>query len=74
MPHDFQLTEQQVSFFETFGYFAFPNLLADRIDETIREFQAVWEQRCSDNHGKPHDDMTLAYVLIMLVLLLLGTQ
>ena len=39
----FKLTEQQLSFFETFGYLSFPGLLADRIEEIDREFEAVWE-------------------------------
>ena len=28
-----KLTEQQLSFFDTFGYLAFPGLMADCIDE-----------------------------------------
>ena len=38
------LTEQQVRFFETFGYLGLPGLLADRIDEIVQEFEAFSEQ------------------------------
>jgi hypothetical protein len=49
------LTEQQRSFFETFGYLAFPGLMADRIDEIIAEFEALWESHGGGHNGKPHD-------------------
>ena len=50
-----ELTEQQVRFFETFGYIGLPGLLADRIDEIIGEFEGVWESRGGGHAGSPHD-------------------
>ena len=52
---DFTLTEQQQTFFKTFGFLAFPGLLRDRIDEIIREFEAVFAQRGGGHAGKPHE-------------------
>lgn len=51
----FKLTEQHLSFFDTFGYLSFPGLLADRIEEIDREFEAVWEANGGGHYGKPHD-------------------
>ncbi len=49
------LTEQQLSFFNTFGYLSFPGLLRDRIDQIIEDYHAVWEAEGNSHHGKPHD-------------------
>ena len=49
------ITEQQVGFFRTFGYLSFPGLMADRIEEIVREFEAVWAAHGSGHNGKPHD-------------------
>jgi len=54
--HDFKLTDQQLSFFGTFGYLSFPGLMADRIDEIVREFEAVWAEHGGGHNGKPHDE------------------
>lgn len=51
----FHLTEQQIRHFETFGYLAFPGLMADRIDAITRDFEALWESRGGGHHGQPHD-------------------
>ena len=48
------LSEQQMSFFRTFGYLSFPGLMADRIDEIEREFEAVWAAHGGGHNGKPH--------------------
>lgn len=50
------LTEQQLHFFETFGYLSFPGLLSDRIESIINEFEAVWEGRGGGHDGRPHDE------------------
>ncbi len=50
-----RLTDAQIAFFETFGYLGFPGLMADRIDEIISEFEAVWTDRGGGHNGKPHD-------------------
>ena len=52
---DFKLTDQQVTFFRTFGFIAFPGLLKDRIDEIIREFEAIFAKRGGGHAGKPHE-------------------
>jgi hypothetical protein len=50
-----RLTEQQIRFFETFGYLLFPGLMADRMDPIHREFEVVWAARGGGHHGTPHD-------------------
>ncbi len=50
-----KLTEQQVQFFEMFGFLAFPGLLSDRIEAITDEFEAVWEERGGGHHGREHD-------------------
>ena len=52
---DLKLSEQQLTFFKTFGFLAFPGLLRDRIDEIIREFEAVFATRGGGHAGKPHE-------------------
>ncbi len=49
------ITEQQVRFFETFGYLAFPGLIKDCIDEVIDAFEEVWEEQGHSHSGIPHD-------------------
>lgn len=50
-----RLTDQQLAFFDTFGYLSFPGLMADRIDEIIHDFEALWASRGGGHHGRPHD-------------------
>lgn len=49
------LSEQQIAFFQTFGFLAFPGLLKDRIDEIIREFTTIFQKRGGGHDGRPHD-------------------
>jgi hypothetical protein len=49
------LTDQQIHFFETFGYLSLPGLMADRAEEIIREFEAVWESHGGGHNGRQHD-------------------
>ena len=42
-----QLTPQQLSFMETFGYLHFPGLMRDCADQIIAAFEAV----CDDEDG-----------------------
>ena len=53
---DTRLTEQQLGFFNTFGYLLFPGLLADCVDHIIEEFERVWVEHGGGHHGKPHDE------------------
>ena len=41
----FELTSQQIGFFDTFGFFAFPGLLSDRIGQIIDDFESVAQGR-----------------------------
>ena len=50
-----RLTDQQIAFFETFGYLGFPGLLADCIGEIIDAFEAVWARRGGGHDGRPHE-------------------
>ena len=50
-----QLTSQQCNFFHTFGYLGFPGLMADRIQEIIRDFEDLWAERGGGHGGKKHD-------------------
>ena len=52
---DHRLAPEQLRFFETFGFLAFPGLLGDCIDEIIEAFEAVWAGRGGGHHGAPHD-------------------
>jgi len=51
----FVLTEQQISFFNTFGYLGFPGLLSDRIGSVIDEFENVWRAHNGGHNGRAHD-------------------
>ena len=42
---------EQINFFNTFGYLAFPGLMADTIDQITGEFEAVWEERGGGHNG-----------------------
>ena len=50
-----RLSDDQMTFFDTFGYLYFPGLLADRIDRIIEEFEKIWSDRGGGHHGKQHD-------------------
>jgi len=49
------LSEQQVRFFDTFGYLGLPGLMSDRIGEIEYEFEAIWKQRGGGHSGQAHD-------------------
>ncbi|MBC8078282.1 MAG: phytanoyl-CoA dioxygenase family protein [Chloroflexales bacterium] len=49
------LSEQQLAYFHTFGFLAFPGLLADRIDQITAEFEAIWAAHGGGHSGRPHD-------------------
>jgi hypothetical protein len=51
----FRLTEQQMNFFDTFGFVHLPGLMADCIDEITTAFEQVWEERGGGHNGQPHD-------------------
>jgi len=49
------LTAQQKTFFETFGYLAFPGIFKDKIELIQAEFETVWAANGSGHNGKAHD-------------------
>ncbi|MAE62638.1 MAG: hypothetical protein CMJ18_00065 [Phycisphaeraceae bacterium] len=55
MSEPIPLSPEQIAFYETFGYLAFPGLVADRIDEIVDAFEAVWRERGGGHDGRPHD-------------------
>ena len=53
--HDYSLTDAEVSFFNTFGYLSFPQLMADRIEAIQDAFETVWKEKGGGHNGKPHE-------------------
>jgi hypothetical protein len=49
------VTDRHISFFQTFGYLAFPGLIRDCIDDIIEAFEEVWRQQGHTHSGVPHD-------------------
>ncbi len=49
-----QLSEQQIQSFKTFGFLAFPGLMADRIQEITSEFEELWVDP-KTGIRRPHD-------------------
>jgi hypothetical protein len=58
-----QLTSQQLTFIDTFGYLVFPGLLSDKIDSIIDEFEAVFARHGGGHNGKPHDGTARSCIL-----------
>lgn len=58
-----RLTEQQLNFFNTFGYLHFPGLLADCVDRIIEEFETVWAQNGGGHNGRAHDGSQRAAIV-----------
>ena len=52
---NFKLTDQQMSFFQTFGYLSFPGLMADRIEQIDAAFEELWTENGGGHNGQPHD-------------------
>ena len=50
-----QISEQQVRFFETFGYLSFPGAFADEAEAISEEFERVWAERGGGHEGREHD-------------------
>lgn len=51
-----ELTQQQINFFNTFGYLAFPRLFEDKIDKITEAFEHVWATNGGGHAGRPHDN------------------
>lgn len=52
---DLVLTDAQKTFFQTFGFLAFPGLIRDRIDGVIDAFEEVFKTHGGGHGGKPHE-------------------
>ncbi len=50
-----RLTDRQLTFFDTFGFLAFPGLLADIAEDIIAGFERVWKAHGGGHGGKEHD-------------------
>ena len=50
-----RLNDQQMAFFDTFGFLSFPGLLADCADKIIDEFEAIWAAHGGGHNGTLHD-------------------
>ena len=50
-----QLTEQQLRYFETFGFLKFPGLLADDINLISDAFEQTWADIVAKGSGRTHD-------------------
>lgn len=49
------LSDQQLAFFQTFGYLAFPGLFRDEITTITEVFEEVWQEHGGGHAGRPHD-------------------
>lgn len=49
------LSPQQIKFFETFGFLAFPRLVADLIQTMSDEFEQIWTRHGGGHNHQPHD-------------------
>ena len=50
-----RLSDQQVAYFQTFGFLKFPGLLADQIGSIVDAFEGIWADHGGGHDGKPHD-------------------
>ncbi len=53
---EFKLTEEQIRFFDVFGFLAFPGMLHDCISEIQDEFEAIWDHNGGGHFGQQHDE------------------
>ena len=51
-----RLTEQQLTFFNTFGFLKLPRLFADEADRIIAGFEQVWADQGGGHSETPHDN------------------
>ena len=49
------LSDQQLSFFETFGYLTFPGAFADEAERITDEFETVWAEHGGGHNQQAHD-------------------
>jgi hypothetical protein len=49
------LTEQQIRFFDVFGYLSLPGLFAGEAESITEAFEAVWGEHGGGHNTRPHD-------------------
>ena len=59
----FRLTQQQLNFFDTFGYIALPGLMTDKIAEITEAFEQIWTDHGGGHNGKPHDGVNRSCIV-----------
>ncbi len=52
-----RLTEQQVRYFDTFGFLSFPGLFAGEAERISDAFEGIWTAHGGGHDGRPHDHM-----------------
>ena len=57
------MTEQQISFFPTFGCLSFPGMMADRIEDIESAFEPVWQEHGSGYNEKQHEGKTSSCIV-----------
>ena len=60
---NFTLTDSEISFFRTFGYLGFPQLMADRVGAIQDAFEEVWEERGGGHNGQPHEGVARSCIV-----------
>jgi len=51
----FRLTQQQLRYFDTFGFLSLPGLMADSIGEITDAFEQIWSEHGGGHNGQTHD-------------------
>ena len=57
------LSSEQMTFFDTFGFLSFPDLLSDCVDRIIEEFESIWTSHGGGHNGKLHDGKQRSAIL-----------
>ena len=50
-----RLTEQQLAYFDTFGFLKFPGLFAEDVGGITDTFESIWADHGGGHDGRPHD-------------------
>jgi hypothetical protein len=58
-----RLTEQQLKFFDTFGYLGFSGLFEDEVDAITENFERVWTEHGGGHNNAPHDHVRRSALL-----------
>ena len=58
-----RLSNDQMEFFDIFGFLYFPGLLSDRIDRIVEEFETIWLNNGGGHDGNEHDGTQRSAIL-----------